>query len=131
MSRINAFLLRNSLTIAENPCVSPDFCLDWPALQAELTAGAAIREHAHSAFDTRVGRFLLVENERGEHAWLLTAKAGAADALQALASGVKLGDGRFAFPASWQNLLSLKNLALEHDPACTIFPTATGSLEQK
>jgi hypothetical protein len=131
MSRINAFLLRNSLTIAENPCVSPDFCLDWPALQGELSAGAALRTHAHSAFDTRAGRFVLVENERGDHAWVLTANSGESAALNALASGVKLGDGRFAFPASWQNLLSLKNLALEHDPACTIFPTATGSLEQK
>jgi hypothetical protein len=130
MSSINAFLLRNSLTIAENPCVSPDFCLDWPALEAELVKGSKLREYPLSAFDTRVGRFSLVENERGDHAWVLESKASAADATSALTSGVKLGDSRFAFPASWQNLLRLKNLALEHDPACTIFPTATGGLAQ-
>ena len=39
MSAINSFLLKNNLRIAQNPCVSPDFCLDWPALQADLRAG--------------------------------------------------------------------------------------------
>jgi hypothetical protein len=131
MSSINAFLLRNSLTIAENPCISPDFCLDWSALRDQLVAGAELRQHPQSAFDTRVGRFALVENERGEHAWLLQAHASAEGAESALALGVKIAQARFAFPASWQNLLALKNLVLEHDPASTIFPTATGSLEHQ
>jgi hypothetical protein len=39
MSSINAFLLTNNLRIATNPCVSPDFCLDWPALLADVKAG--------------------------------------------------------------------------------------------
>ncbi|MEY4005577.1 MAG: hypothetical protein RLZZ221_1673, partial [Verrucomicrobiota bacterium] len=34
MSAINRFLLENNLRITTNPCVSPDFCLDWPALRA-------------------------------------------------------------------------------------------------
>ena len=131
MSRINAFLLRNSLTIAENPCVSPDFCLDWPALSAELTASAALRHYDDSAFETRFGRVTLVENQRGDHAWLFAPNAAAKDVDRALASGVKLADGRVAFPATWQNLLTLKNLCLEHDPECTIFPTASGSLERQ
>ncbi len=32
------------------------------------------------------------------------------------------------FPATWENLLRLKNLVQEHDPASTIFPTAGGNL---
>ena len=41
MSAINRFLLDHNLRIATNPCVSPDFCLDWPALLAKLKAGGA------------------------------------------------------------------------------------------
>jgi hypothetical protein len=33
-----------------------------------------------------------------------------------------------AFPASWENLLRLKNAVQEHDPSSTIFPTASGNL---
>ena len=35
---------------------------------------------------------------------------------------------RPCFPASWANLLTLKNLVQEHDPASTIFPTAGAKL---
>ena len=43
-----------------------------------------------------------------------------------LDEGVALPDGRSqAFPASWENLLRLKNLVLEHDAGSTIFPTAS------
>ena len=48
MSAINQFLLRNNLRIAQNPCVSPDFCLDWPALLADLQAGKA-RSEEHTS----------------------------------------------------------------------------------
>jgi hypothetical protein len=36
--------------------------------------------------------------------------------------------GRAAFPATWVNLLKLKNLIQEHNPASTIFPTAAERL---
>lgn len=36
MIPINAFLLANQVRIAANPCISPDFCLDWPGLQQAL-----------------------------------------------------------------------------------------------
>ena len=32
MKGINRFLLDGGLSIATNPCVSPDFCLDWQRL---------------------------------------------------------------------------------------------------
>ncbi|MEI7799589.1 MAG: hypothetical protein WCI28_05305 [Opitutaceae bacterium] len=39
MSAINAFLLQHNLRIAQNPCISPDFCLDWRcAATAKLLA---------------------------------------------------------------------------------------------
>ncbi len=34
----------------------------------------------------------------------------------------------FAFPATWENLLRLKNAVQEHDPDSTIFPTAGANL---
>jgi hypothetical protein len=128
VSRVNAFLLKHEFFIAKNPCVSPDFCLDWPALGARLARGEPVAAYDQSTFETAAGAFTLVKDERGEHAWILKARAPASDAKAVLADGVALPDGRFAFPASWQNLLKLKNLALEHDPGSTIFPTATGTL---
>lgn len=122
MSAINHFLLKNNLRIAQNPCVSPDFCLDWATLQADLKAGK-ITEYPKSRFATKAGEFTLVENAAGDCAWKLHA-AG-----QPLADGVSHGGATF-FPASWANLLKLKNLIQEHDAASTIFPTAAAKLGQ-
>jgi tagaturonate epimerase len=120
MSAINQFLLSNNLRIASNPCVSPDFCLDWPALQADVKAGR-VCEYAKSRFATKAGEFTLVENALGDCAWKLHA-AGAV-----LPDGVPHGGATY-FPASWVNLLKLKNLIQEHDPESTIFPTGTARL---
>jgi hypothetical protein len=120
MSPINDFLLKNNLRIAQNPCVSPDFCLDWPALQADVRAGR-VTEFAKSRFGTKAGEFTLVENAPGDCAWKLHA-AGAP-----LADGVAHGGATY-FPASFANLLKLKNLIQEHDAASTIFPTAGAKL---
>ncbi|MFZ9681686.1 MAG: hypothetical protein ACO3DQ_00560 [Cephaloticoccus sp.] len=120
MSAINSFLLRHDLRIAQNPCISPDFCLDWPGLQADLAAGRA-REHGHSRFATAAGEWILWENDHGDCAWRL------AGDLAALDQGARLGDAMF-FPATFSNLLRLKNLIQEHDAGSTIFPTATAAL---
>lgn len=120
MSAINAFLLQNNLRIAQNPCVSPDFCLDWPALQADLKAGR-VTEYRKSRFGTRAGEFTLVENAQGDCAWKLHAAA------TPLADGVAHAGATY-FPASWANLLKLKNLIQEHDAGSTIFPTAGAKL---
>lgn len=120
MSAINDFLLRHNLRIAQNPCVSPDFCLDWPALQADVRAGH-ITEYPKSRCATAAGEFTLVENAAGDCAWKLHA-AGAP-----LAEGVAHGGATF-FPATWANLLTLKNLLQEHDAGSTIFPTAGAQL---
>jgi hypothetical protein len=124
MSAINRFLLEHNLRIATNPCVSPDFCLDWPALREQLRTGASLKTYAKSRFETKVGAWTLVENTLGDCAWRLQGKTNA------LQDGVDLPDGTQAFPATFANLLRLKNLAQEHNPKSTIFPTAAEKLGQ-
>ena len=122
MSAINRFLLQHQLRIASNPCVSPDFCLDWPALRDELRAGTLLKVYPKSRFETKAGAWTLIENTQGDCAWRLQ---GHTDALH---DGVELSDGTTAFPATFENLLRLKNLVQEHNPQSTIFATATEQL---
>jgi hypothetical protein len=127
MSAINRFLLQNNLRIATNPCVSPDFCLDWPALRGKLQAGAAgVKAHEKSRCVTKAGEWTLLEDTAtGDCAWRLAAKAPAA-----LDEGLVLADGATVFPATFANLLKLKNLIQEQNPAATMFPTAAQKLGQ-
>ncbi len=130
-SAINAFLLENDLRIATNPCVSPDFCLDWPALSAQLLAGEALHIWTASGFETAAGTWKLREDlTTGDCAWVLSPAADAADPSALLTDGVLLPSGAIAFPATWANLLTLKNLILEHDPKATIFPSTGDKLGQ-
>jgi hypothetical protein len=130
MSTINQFLLQNNLRISNNPCVSPDFCLDWPALSTKLSGGAQIKTWPKSQFETAAGKWILLEDAaNGDCAWKLEPRAGA-DGSKVLAEGIKLAGGAVAFPATFANLLVLKNLIQEHSPASTIFPTAGQKLGQ-
>ncbi|HSY53207.1 MAG TPA: tagaturonate epimerase family protein [Opitutaceae bacterium] len=52
------------------------------------------------------------------------------DVSPVLAEGLAVEKGRTIFPATFSNLLRLKNLVQEHNPASTIFPTATQRLGQ-
>ncbi|MDD2764408.1 MAG: tagaturonate epimerase family protein [Opitutaceae bacterium] len=125
---INRFLLEHDLRVSRNPCISPDFCLDWPALAAKLRAGTGLQRWVKSRFATAAGTWTLLEDEEtGDCAWRLDAQP-AGSVAGALADGVTLGGGAAAYPATWENLLRLKNLVQEHDPESTIFPTAGGSL---
>lgn len=120
---INTFLVSNGLRIATNPCVSPDACLDWAELAATLKAGAGVRWYPKSGFKTAAGVWELAESVvTGDVAWVFTPTAG--DAAPTLEGGVALAEGRVAFPATYANLLTMKNLVLEHDAGATIFPTA-------
>jgi hypothetical protein len=121
MSAINAFLLKHHLRIGHNPCVSPDFCLDWPALLADVRAGRVI-EFPKSRFATATGEWTLLENAAGDCAWKHHANA------QPLDGGAALAAGPVVFPATWANLLKVKNLIQEHDAASTIFPGTAGNL---
>ncbi len=130
MSAINEFLLKHHLRIAQNPCVSPDFCLDWPSLQKSFADPAAtgLVFHPKSTFETAAGTWTLVEQAAtGDCAWRLESKT-LSDPSRVLAEGVSTKPGRAAFPATWVNLLKLKNLIQEHDAGSTIFPTAGARL---
>ena len=125
---INRFLLKNDLRIAQNPCISPDFCLDWAALIPKLRPGLPERALAKSSFVTADGSWVLFEDgQTGDCAWILHSPAGT-QAREVLAEGVAVDREHCAFPASWENLLRLKNLILAHDPDSTIFPTTGGNL---
>jgi hypothetical protein len=125
---INLFLLKNGLRIAQNPCISPDCCLDWPSLAGKLHAGQPLQVWTKSLFATAAGNWTLVEDgATGDCAWILQSPANAS-AATALDLGIPIDGGRQAFPATWENLLKLKNLMLEHDATSTIFPSTGGNL---
>lgn len=128
MSAINQFLVEHDLRIARNPCISPDFCLDWPALSAKLRIDGTVSEWPKSQFETIAGKWSLVENAAtGDCAWKLRAHAGRT-AGDGLSDGTTLADGSTVFPATWNNLLYLKNAIQQHDSGSTIFPTAGANL---
>ena len=131
-TRINTWLTDNNLRIAANPCVSPDFCLDWPALRSQLEAGApnkswpTLTTYEASRFAIVQGQVTLMEDPAtGDCCWFVMGGD-----VKDLSDGVHLGGQRWAYPASWANLLALKDLVLSYDPDNTIFPTARGSLER-
>jgi hypothetical protein len=128
---INTFLVTHDLRLTTNPCISPDFCLYWPALCDRLQQGEDVHAWPHGRFATDAGDWQLVEDlTTGDCAWLLTPLAGHSgnDPLEA---GTTLADGRRAYPATWANLLRLKNLVLVHDAGATIFPTAPAELGRR
>ena len=128
MRAINQFLLGSSIRSAANPCISPDFCLDWPALAQKLLSDAGITEWPKSRFETSAGSWVLVEDEAtGDCAWQLLSRDHASPP-HGLTEGVAIGDALTAFPATWDNLLRLKNAVQTHDSASTIFPTAAANL---
>ena len=127
MSAINTFLLQNDLRIATNPCVSPDFCLDWPGLKARLQRGEPLHSWSKSSFKTAAGEWILAEDiGTGDCVWML--EPGFEKGRVDLSDGIAHMSGAQAFPATFSNLLRLKNLIQEHNPASTIFPSATEQL---
>jgi hypothetical protein len=127
MTAINRFLRDAGVSIRRNPCISPDFCLDFARLYDRLARAEHITHHAKSRFQVAAGAFTLAEDADGDCAWVL--KSSRADAENTLADGVALANDTYVFPATWANLLALKNLVQQHDPASTIFPSATGTLQ--
>lgn len=109
--------------------MSPDFCLDWERLSQVILSGGTLHEYDRSEFATGEGNWKLIEDqETGDHAWKLTpAKEGTG--LDALAEGIEY-EGVFYFPASFENLIAMKNLAQASKEACTIFPTARGQISK-
>jgi hypothetical protein len=129
MSAINRFLLGNNLRIRTNPCVSPDFCLDWPGLHKQAREGKQgdLTFYEKSRFETAHGKWTLFEDAVGDCGWLLEASTPK-DVNEVLADGIAVKPGHAIFPATFSNLLRLKNFIQEHNPASTIFPTAAQRL---
>src|SRR4051812_34738626 len=111
MSAINDFLLKNNLRIATNPCVSPDFCLDWPALSKKALSGeSGVHWYYKSRFATTQGEWTLFEDmAAGDCGWRLSGANGPTDILEGGVDAIR-NNSRVIFPATWANLLKLKNL---------------------
>lgn len=123
MRPINTWLLTHNIRIAQNPCVSPDFCLDWPALSQLIQAGKT-NTWAQSTFAIKDAQVAITEDPKtGDCAWIITGKNPGR-----LQDAIILAPDRQAFPATWENLVTIKNLVLEHNPASTIFPRACPAL---
>jgi hypothetical protein len=139
MTTINEYLLRHRLRNSTNPCISPDHCLDWSALRAQLiedALGRPVTGLVHlpeSRFETEQAYWSLAHNCYGDYAWVSEAKRGISSAqfstaLEQPAPLPMHGLVSIAFPATWNNLLILKNLIQSFDSESTIFPSASGSL---
>jgi hypothetical protein len=128
MRAVNRFLIENNLRIAQNPCISPDFCLDWNAVAAKLRNAAVLKEWPRSRFTTAAGTWSLLEDSRtGDCAWKLDTRSGL-DTTTTLGDGIQIDKATFAFAATWDNLIRLKNAVQEYDNESTIFPTAGANL---
>ncbi len=126
MKPINQFLLENDIRISSNPCVSPDFCLDWKALQANLRSNEGIESFPLSVFETADGRWSLVGDKNGDYAWRLDS-VGDTVSESDLVGGVEIGGATY-FPATFENLIAIKNRIQEFDSSSSVFPSAAGSL---
>ncbi|HEY1764043.1 MAG TPA: tagaturonate epimerase family protein [Opitutaceae bacterium] len=131
MKPINRFLVGSGLHIAGNPCISPDFCLDWPRLRERLRDDRpGVVEHPKSRFETSEGAWTLLEDlEGGDCAWRLR-PASPGKAGHPLEDGFEGATEDVLFPSTWENLLRLKELIQRHDTGSTIFPVAGGRLAQ-
>ena len=126
MKPINQFLLDNNIRIVQNPCVSPDFCLDWDELKGHLETDEGIVVHEKSVFETAAGKWAVVENANGDHAWRLSSGSGDGSKT-GLSDGVEIGELNY-FPASLENLVAIKNRVQEVNPTSAIFPSSGGNL---
>ncbi|MEM9160717.1 MAG: tagaturonate epimerase family protein [Verrucomicrobiota bacterium] len=116
---INHFLIENSFDLSSNPCVSPDFCLDWTRCRSNLKEGR-FTEYPKSKITLKSGATLsLIEDQENDHAWKLTDLTQ----FEFLSQGTQIDEVLY-FPASFENLIALKNRLLEDDPRCTVFPSA-------
>ena len=125
MRPINRFCLNHDLRIATNPAISPDACIDW-AQMSQALLNRTLGTIPVSRVATTHGEFALARDEHGDHAWV-----GPVGREAPLQGGVRLSDGRYAYPASWKNLMVMKNLIQEQDAGSTVFPSTGGGLEQR
>jgi hypothetical protein len=130
MEAINRFLMRNGLRLSTNPCISPDFCLNWDALEIKVRRAGenGLRRYPKSTFETDEGSWTLFEDPaNGDCGWEVIESTTRPSAAPREGFAIP---GAIYHPATWENLLGIKNQVLEHDPGSTIFPTTAGQLGQ-
>ncbi|MBN1127695.1 MAG: hypothetical protein JXA71_01820, partial [Chitinispirillaceae bacterium] len=143
---INKFLVENDLLIKNNPAISPDLTLDYPALVRELREEAdnvaLAMDYAAKGWDVpEMQRIILWPSSSialGSVNWYLAeskrsgdcAFVAVTDARSAFEGIEQCGDALWAIPLWWENLIALKNAVLEHDPSSTVFPRADSSLQR-
>ena len=125
MRPINQWLLSNNIRLDDNPAVSPDWCLDQPGFIAAAKSGA-VKALPLSKLTFGAGSVVLADGPRGDRGWLGDGLPGTT-----FADGTELSPGKWAWPATWENLLRLKNLVQEADPASTVFPSTGGGLDKR
>ena len=126
-SSINAFLAQNSIWIKNNPCISPDFCLDWSHFTDGLNGKVELTEYSRSFFSSKHGDWILVEDQWGDHAWRLKSTGVINENLGLMSNGFESKEFVY-FPASFENLIHLKNLIQDVDPENNAFPTTRENL---
>ena len=104
---INKFCVDNKLLMVDNPCISPDFCLDWPKLKSKMMKGGMPGVHVYpkSGFATAAGKWKLARDEEtGDFGWILTATAPVAGAAAPFSAKKQLisASGTQIFPATWE-----------------------------
>ncbi|HEY9154036.1 MAG TPA: tagaturonate epimerase family protein, partial [Opitutaceae bacterium] len=88
-----------------------------------IRSGGHVSRNQLSGFKTAAGEWHLLSDELGDRAWELK-PVSSSDSASVLSDGVKLSDGRVVFPASFENLIRLKDLIQQFDSHSTIFPRA-------
>ena len=115
---------------ARNPCISPDFCLDWPALRAKLAKGPPRGGLLPSQVALRDGRGGMDARRGPRHRGLrLEAPArGIPRRGRRACAGRGDGRGRMVLSGDLGEPAAAEEPRAGHDPRSTIFPTAEGTL---
>ncbi len=143
-SPINAWLVENEIRIADNPAVSPDMTLDFPALLDEVRRDASelagrIRHRSFGDLNTPLDKTILwhrAEFEAGGEQFFILESAATGDCAIVTAGTQELPFDDIAavqpslriVPLYWDNFIALKNFVQSADPGSTIFPIACGTL---
>ena len=104
--------------------------MDWNRFKEGLIDTSEHTEYLQSSFSSEHGDWILVEDQWGDHAWRLKSSGIINEKLSQLSDGFESQEFVY-FPASFENLVRLKNLIQESDPENNAFPTSRENLENQ